>query len=90
MPTREAVRRLGEALELEQQQLGSLLAAAGFLPRDFSSLLEGEPAVGEILDLLMDETIPSEYRDYMRQTLSLLAKQARFVTGTADSIRLVS
>ncbi len=78
MPTREAVDRLGEAMELLQPQLDSLLAAAGFLPRDVSSLLSSEPVIGEVLDLLQDEAVPSEYRDNMRQVLSLLAKQARF------------
>ena len=77
MSTREAVDRLGEAMELPQQQLDSLLAAAGFLPRDVSSLLSSEPVIGEVLDLLRDETVPAEYRDNMRQVLSLLAKQAR-------------
>lgn len=78
MPTREAVDRLGMALSLEQPQLDSLLAAAGFLPRDVSSLLSSEPVIGEVLDLLQDEAVPSEYRDNMRQVLRLLAQQARF------------
>jgi transcriptional regulator with XRE-family HTH domain len=78
MPTREAVDRLGEALNLDQQQLDSMLAAAGFLPRDVTSLLSSEPVIGEVLDLLQDEAVPSEYRDSMRQVLSLLAQQARF------------
>ena len=78
MPTREAVDRLGEALNLEQAQLDALLAAAGFLPRDVSSLLAGEPVIGEVLDLLQDEAVPTEYRDNMRQVLQLLAQQARF------------
>lgn len=85
MPTREAVDRLGEALDLEQNLLDSLLAAAGFLPRDVSSLLSNEPVIGEVLDLLQDEAVPSEYRDNMRQVLQLLAQQARFTlkAGTA-------
>jgi transcriptional regulator with XRE-family HTH domain len=78
MPTREAVDRLGAAMGLEQPQLDSLLAAAGFLPRDVSSLLSSEPVIGEVLDLLQDEAVPSEYRDNMRQVLQLLAQQARF------------
>lgn len=81
MPTREAVDRLGEALRLEQQQLDSLLAAAGFLPRDVSSLLSNEPVIGEVLDFLQDEDVPSEFRDNMRQVLQLLAKQARFAAS---------
>jgi transcriptional regulator with XRE-family HTH domain len=78
MPTREAVDRLGEAMNLEQPQLDSLLAAAGFLPRDVSSLLSSEPVIGEVLDFLQDEAVPTEYRDNMRQVLQLLTQQARF------------
>jgi transcriptional regulator with XRE-family HTH domain len=78
MPAREAVDRLGEALKLDQQQLDSLLAAAGFLPRDVSSLLSNEPVIGEVLDLLQDEAVPTEYRENMREVLRLLARQARF------------
>lgn len=89
MPTREAVDRLGEALNLEEPQLDSLLAAAGFLPRDIASLLSSEPVLGEILDVLQDEAVPSEYRDNLRQVLSLLAKQARLVVRI-EPIRLVA
>jgi transcriptional regulator with XRE-family HTH domain len=85
MPTREAVDRLGEALNLDQQQLDSMLAAAGFLPRDVTSLLSSEPVIGEVLDLLQDEAVPSEYRDSMRQVLSLLAQQARFAVHGKSS-----
>jgi len=82
MPTREAVDRLAEAMDLLQPQKDSLLAAAGFLPRDITSLLKGEPVIGEILDLLQDEAVPLEYRDNFRKIISLLAQQARFaMTG---------
>jgi transcriptional regulator with XRE-family HTH domain len=88
MPTREAVDRLGEALALDQAQLDALLAAAGFLPRDVTSLLSSEPVIGEVLDLLQDETFPTEYRDNIRQVLQLLAQQARIAMhGTQASPR---
>jgi transcriptional regulator with XRE-family HTH domain len=77
MPTRDAVDRLGMALGLTQVELDALLAAAGFLPRDVTSLLSNEPVIGEVLDLLQDEAVPSEYRESMRQVLRLLAQQAR-------------
>jgi transcriptional regulator with XRE-family HTH domain len=77
MPTRDAVDRLGVALGLNQVELDALLAAAGFLPRDVSSLLSSEPVIGEVLDLLQDEAVPFEYRESMRQVLRLLAQQAR-------------
>ncbi|MEA2512039.1 MAG: hypothetical protein QOF33_4040 [Thermomicrobiales bacterium] len=77
MPTRDAVDRLGMALGLTQIELDAMLASAGFLPRDVTSLLSNEPVIGEVLDLLQDEAVPSEYRESMRQVLRLLAQQAR-------------
>ncbi len=77
MPTRDAVERLASALLLSQSEEDALLASAGFLPRDVTSLLSDEPALGEVLDLLQDEAVPMEYRDNMRQVLRLLAEQAR-------------
>lgn len=77
MPTRDAVERLAAALEVSGAEQDGLLAAAGFLPRDVSSLLSEEPVVGEVLGLLQDDDVPAEYRDNMRQVLRLLAEQAR-------------
>src|SRR4051812_3182934 len=77
MPTREAVDRLGQALKLDQIELDALLASAGFLPRDVTSLLSNEPAIGEVLVLLQDEAVPIEYRENMRQMLRFLAAKAR-------------
>lgn len=83
MPAREAVDRLGEALNLERAQLDALLAAAGFLPRDVTSLLSNEPVIGEVLDLLQDEAVPTEYRESVRAMLRLLTQQARFAVGAS-------
>ncbi len=79
MPTREAVEKLAEALDLARPEHDALLAAAGFLPRDISSLLSDEPVIGEVLDVLQNEEVPAEYRERLRQQLHLLAEQARFV-----------
>ena len=76
-PTREAVERLAGALGLSQGEQDSLLAGAGFLPRDVASLLSDEPVIGEVLDLLQNDAVPEEYRENMRQVLHLLAEQAR-------------
>ena len=56
--------------------LVTLLAAAGFLPRDVSSLLSDEPVLGEVLDLLQNDSVPAEYRDNIRQVLRLLELEA--------------
>ncbi len=82
MPTRDAVERLAAALQVSHPEEDNLLAAAGFLPRDVSSLLSEEPVVGEVLGLLQDDAVPAEYRDNMRQVLRLLAEQARLAVRT--------
>ena len=78
MPTRDAVERLASALSLSQTEEDGLLAAAGFLPRDVSSLLSDEPVLGEGLDLLQNDAVPVEYRENIRQVLRLLTEQAQF------------
>ena len=78
MPTRDAVERLAAALTLSQTEEDGLLAAAGFLPRDVSSLLSDEPVLGEVLDLLQNDAVPMEYRENIRQVLRLLTEQAHF------------
>jgi transcriptional regulator with XRE-family HTH domain len=85
MPTRDAVERLASALLLSQPEEDSLLAAAGFLPRDVTSLLSDEPALGEVLDLLQDDAVPAEYRENMRQVLRLLAEQARLAARSSPA-----
>jgi transcriptional regulator with XRE-family HTH domain len=78
-PTRDAVQQLSLALELEGVQHDELLASAGFLPREVSSLLSGEPEITEVLGLLQNAQMPEAYRDSMRQVLRLIAEQARLV-----------
>lgn len=78
-PTREAVLQLATALGLDPSSHDALLAAAGFLPREVSSLLVAEQQVTEVLDVLRDDSVPQEFRDNLRHMLGLLAEQARFV-----------
>jgi transcriptional regulator with XRE-family HTH domain len=80
-PTRDAVEQLSNAMELDRVQQDELLAAAGFLPQEVSSLLAGEPEITEVLNLLQNNQVPMAYRDSMRQVLRLLAEQARLVLG---------
>ena len=63
---------------VSQSEEDGLLAAAGFLPRDVSSLLSDEPVLGEVLDLLQNDSVPVEYRENIRQVLRLLTEQAHF------------
>lgn len=78
-PTRDAVEQLAVAMDLERVGQDELLASAGFLPREVSSLLSGEPEITAVLGLLQDHAVPEAYRDSMRQVLRLLADQARHV-----------
>lgn len=77
-PTREAVIQLANALGLDGQGKDSLLAAAGFLPQEVSSLLTSEPELSELLHLLHNDAVPEPVRENMRAQLRLLAEQARF------------
>jgi hypothetical protein len=76
---RGAHAQLSRALELDRVQQDELLTAAGFLPREVSSLLAGEPEITEVLGLLQNDEVPEAYRDSMRQVLRLLAEQAKLV-----------
>ncbi|HEV2072610.1 MAG TPA: helix-turn-helix transcriptional regulator [Thermomicrobiales bacterium] len=89
-PTRDAVQQLARALDLERVQQDELLAAAGFLPREVSSLLSNEPEITEVLGLLRNDQVPEAYRDSMRQVLRLLAEQARLVLKDDSSSVVVA
>lgn len=86
MPTRDAVQQLSQALELERQQQDELLATAGFLPREVSSLLSGEPELTDVLGLLQNNQVPEAYRESMRQVLRLIAEQARLVLKDGEIV----
>ncbi|MBA3377739.1 MAG: helix-turn-helix transcriptional regulator [Chloroflexia bacterium] len=88
-PTRDAVEQLAIALELEPLSRDELLASAGFLPGELSSLLSGEPEITDVLGLLQNNLVPEAYRDSMRQVLRLLAEQARHVLKDGDPVQEV-
>lgn len=73
-PTKDAVDRLGDALKLNTVERDVLLAAAGFLPKDYTSLLGGEPEVAAILDILSDDARPEEEREQLREFLRAVIK----------------
>lgn len=85
-PTRDAVQQLAEALGLEALQQDELLASAGFLPHEVSSLLSGEPEITAVLALLQSTSMPEDYRQTMRQVLRVIADQARLVLKDNDSV----
>ena len=76
-PTREAVMQLAGALGLAHGEQDALLAAAGFLPREISSLLSSEPEITQVLNLLQDEGLPVAYRDKIRESLRTLVDSWR-------------
>ena len=77
-PTRDAVMQLAGALQLDGSGQDSLLAAAGFLPKEVSSLLSAEPEISDLLHLRHNDAGPVEVREILRAQLRLLAEQARF------------
>jgi len=84
-PTREAVLQLAQALLAEPAGQDELLASAGFMPREITSLLTGEPEVTEVLGLLRDDAVPEAFRANVRAVLRLLAEQARMTVVKDDS-----
>ena len=82
-PTREAVEQLASALGLPHVEHDALLAAAGFLPREISSLLSAEPEITQVLDLLQNDAVPEAYRANIRETLRLLAEGWRLALAPA-------
>lgn len=85
-PTRDAVQQLAEALGLERLQQDELLASAGFLPQEVSSLLSSEPEITEVLALLQSSSMPEDYRQTMRQVLRVIADQAKLVLKDNDRV----
>ncbi len=86
-PTREAVGQLALALGAHPSGQDELLAAAGFLPREVSSLLSEEPELSAVLDVLRNEHVPEEVRRLIREHLRLLAAQGRiFDSASSDSV----
>lgn len=87
-PTRDAVQQLSDALGLERQQQDELLASAGFLPQEVSSLLSSEPEITEVLALLQSQSMPEDYRQTMRQVLRVIADQAKLVLKDSDNVSI--
>lgn len=85
-PTRDAVQQLAEALGLERLNQDELLASAGFLPQEVSSLLSSEPEITDVLALLQNSSMPDDYRQTMRQVLRVIAEQARLVLKDNDRV----
>lgn len=77
MPTREAVLKLAAAMQLDEHDTDSLLAAAGFMPGKIESLLAGEPVLSEALGFLQNRAVPAEVRDDVRNMIALLVRQAQ-------------
>lgn len=85
VPSRNAICLLAEALGGDLTVQDALLAAGGFMPREISSLLIGEPEVTEILGLLRDDAVPEAFRTNIRAVIRLLAEQARMTVATKDT-----
>lgn len=76
-PTRASVHLLANALGLGPDARDHLLSLAGFMPVASRNVLRHEPLLGDLLDLLSDDTIPHDSRANVRAMLRLLADQLR-------------
>ncbi len=76
-PTREAILRLADALELSPADRDSLLAAAGFMPEQAEHLFGHEPVLSEVVELLQRHDVPEAIREDLRQLLALVVRQVK-------------
>jgi transcriptional regulator with XRE-family HTH domain len=83
-PTREAVLKLADALELDARQRDNLLAAAGFMPQRVESLFADEPVLSDVFQLLSSEDVPEPVRMNIRQMLKVMVQQARLASHSEE------
>lgn len=76
-PSRRAVLRLADALELCPQERDVLLMDAGYMPLDIRSLIDSEPVIGDLVALLEDRMVTDEVRDDVRAAIAVVIRQAR-------------
>lgn len=76
-PTRDAVGQLAIAMQLDADDHDRLLAAAGYVPKNVSSLLDDEPQVAEVVHLLSDPRTSDVTRDIVRAQLAGIADLVR-------------
>lgn len=77
LPTRDAVMRLSDAMNLSSEERDALLAAAGYLPGDIANLYASEPVIVELATFLSDRDYPPDVRESVRYMTGLLIQQAR-------------
>jgi transcriptional regulator with XRE-family HTH domain len=75
-PSRVALEKIVSALGLSDSDRDALYLAAGFAPLDPLALLDREPELAEVFEVLGDPAIPVDIRDNVRAMLRLLTKQA--------------
>lgn len=77
LPSRDAVLRLAEAMQLSADNRDRLLMAAGYCPLDVRNLIDSEPVIGELVALLEDRMVTDEVRDDVRAAIAVVIRQAR-------------
>ncbi len=80
-PTREAVTKLADALDLLPEHRDNLLAAGGFMPVRVESLLGDEPALMELLHLLQSRDVPEAVCLDVRTMLQLVIRWAQLAAA---------
>lgn len=77
LPSRDAVLRMAEAMQLSADNRDRLLMSAGYSPLDMRNLVASEPVIGELLELLEDRMVTDEVRDDVRTVIATVIRQAR-------------
>lgn len=79
VPSRDAVLRLAEAMQISEANRNKMLVAAGYAPSDEKDLPERDPVVDALVALLADPMVTNEVRDDVRNMVATLVRQARRV-----------
>ena len=76
-PDAATIRRLAEALRLDQAGTDALMVAGGGLPAVLERLGPLDPTILLLADVLGDAAIPEQERDDLRRIIALLVRRWR-------------
>lgn len=77
LPSRRFTEQLLDALTTDPKARATLRQAAGYAPDNLHDLVEHEPVVGQLADLLADATVDPAIRGNVRVVVEALIWQAR-------------
>ena len=75
VPSRDAVRRISDALRLSRDDRDKLMVSAGFLPDDPTAVMDTEPELARLYRALRSTTASDRAKRATRMQIGLIATQ---------------